>query len=213
VAYKETRKKYPVTLPPESRETSEKVRFGMYEDKQRKAILARHKQSKLNESTDAKEKRFLVAGDYVDRYDCMEYLVAMVSEGSRLSDLCKEDEMPTLREVAHWRKWHAEFEREMKLAESCRGLRSGERAEKLAEDATNDDNAAIVKLKYEALSKTAARLNADFQEKKIIQTEDITNKMSYEQIAEEIKALTKQFPALKTFTDFTEAEVVEGDEE
>ena len=209
---KESKKKYPVNLPASFRDASEKARFGVYSETQKNSILARHRNSKLRESSDANEKRYLIDGKLVDRYDCMEYLAALVSEGSRLTDLCKTDGMPTLREVAHWRRWHAEFDREMKLCEACRGQINGEKAEVLAEDATNDDNAAIVKLKYEALSKTAARLNADFQEKKVIQTEDITNKKSYEQLIEETKVLLRQYPALKELSDFTEAEVVGGEE-
>lgn len=213
--HRDLERTFPVTLPPDQRLMGKTGGFGKLEEPQRRAMVTRHRRSKLKESADAKEKNYKLDGKPADRYEVMEYLVALVSEGMTLVDLCKEDGMPTLLEVRHWRKWHEAFDKELKEADACRGERLGEEAITQAMDATDDQNAAMVKLKTETLSKAAARLNADFVEKKLVQTEDLTERQTEAQLIQRYQALVKQFPALKELSDstgITEAEIVQDEE-
>ena len=193
--------KFPVNLPKDTKDASEKVRFGCYEPAQAKSIMARHKNMRLDEVSEAREKRYKVLDAMVSRFDCMAYLVAMVSEGVSLVELTKQEGMPTLLEVRHWKRWHPNFAKELIEAEMARGERYFEEANDIARDATNDDNAAIKKLKHEACKSAAAKLNPDYQEKKLVQTEDITDKMSKEQLEDRVRALMQQYPGIRTLSD------------
>jgi len=211
------KKVFPVTLPPTTKSTVDKMRRGVYSDLKIKELITRHKNSKLKENGDAADKRFLILGEPADRFEYMLFIVAMVSEGMQVTDICELEGSPTLLEVRHWRKWHSNFDKELKEAEACRGERLGEESLQVALDTTDESNAAIAKLKSETLAKAAARLNSEFQERKLIQTEDITDHQTYEQLMSRWNTLSKQFPELKTLSDsvgVTEADIVDtGDEE
>jgi hypothetical protein len=206
---------FPVKLPEEMLVASEKARFGAYDPLRSSIVLGRHRNMKLRENADAKEKRYVLDGLKVDRFEVMQFIVAMVSEGMSCVELCKAEGMPTLLELKHWKRWHKDFDTELRLAEEVRGERYGEQATQVAMDAGGDENAALVKLKHEALKTAAARLNSDFQEKKVIETKDTTENQTYDQLLERWRILVKQNPDIKTLADsigITEAEVVSDDE-
>jgi hypothetical protein len=203
--------KFPLNYPEEYRATTDRLRFGLYDKERAASIMARHKDTRANETKDAKEKKYQVLDKLVDRFDCMAYLVAMVSEGVSLVELTKQEGMPTLLEVRHWKKWHPNFAKELMESEMARGDRFFDEANNIALDATNDDNAAIKKLKHEACKSAAAKLNPEYQEKKLVQTEDITDKMSKEQLEDRVRALMQQYPGIRTLSDslgIEEAEIV-----
>lgn len=214
----ELKKTFPVTLPDEKKENLGKMKMGVYSDVKIKEIVTRHKRAKFRESEAADEKIFTLEGQPADRYDVMLYLVALVSEGMNLVDLCNQEGMPTLLEVKRWKKWHATFAKELEEANECRGDRLGEESLSIAAEAPNDyTNAALVKFKAETLAKSAARLNNEYQEKKLIETRDITDNQSYDQLLARYHALVKQFPELATLSDstgITDAEIItQGEDE
>jgi hypothetical protein len=208
---KRLRDVYPVTLPDKQVETAEKVRFGHYTPEYRKTILTKHRQAKSRERAEASEKLFLIDGEPACRTEIMIYLVAMVAAGESLQSLCAHEGMPTTLEVRHWRQWHRDFDKDLKEADLERGAILGEESLKTPLEADDDCNAALVKLKTETLAKAAARLNSDFQEKKLVQTEDISDHATYDQLVDRWKRLVKDHPALKELGNsvgISEAEIV-----
>jgi len=143
----------------------------------------------------ADEVLWKIDGEGYDRYQMMNLLVHLVSEGYSLAEICEDCDFPTLKEVREWCPNHPGFERDLIEAEKVRGEILDTLALKVAMDSTNQTVAAD-KLRYEALSKTAARLNSKFQDKQVVQTEDKTAHMTEEQITERLRAMMEANPEL-----------------
>jgi len=206
---------FPVRLTEGERATTAKVMRGVYEEERVKSILTRHKHAKSRAHHEAMDRIWdLGDGVKLNRYEVMEAIVILVGEGISLPDLCAQDNYPTLAETRSWFKRHPDFQHALKEAQVDRGHILGEQALLEVMNTTDVAETPLAKLKHEALSKAAARLNNDFKEKQQIQIEDVTDRMTEDQIIARIKALSTQFPELKTLSVKTaceDAEIVEGE--
>lgn len=177
-------------------ERKQRYRATFKDDPTIRAIMLTKLRKKMsNKRAKADEVLWHVDGKGYDRYDMMALLVHLVSEGYSLVELCEDGDFPSLMEVRSWMPNHPSFERDLLEAEKIRGEILGEQALRIAID-PEDRNPQSNKLRYEALSKAAARLNARYQDKQIIQTEDKTNHMTEEQIAERLRAMMEASPEL-----------------
>lgn len=190
-------RKYPAKLTEAEIKTSYKARYGYYDQNQCKAIYARHKNALLKEEADCRDRVWNIGGLWMNRYELMDYIVIMLSEGMDLVTLCDQEEFPTLAQVQKWYKRHPDFRIAVEEAERIRGIRLGEDQIKVMMDA-NPVTATLAKAQSDALGKAAARLNAKYQDKQVVQTENITEYLSLTQIEAKIANLVDQFPALKT---------------
>ena len=59
-------------------------------------------------------------------------------------------------------------------------------------------NAQILKLQVETLQAAASKFNEKYLDKQIQQVEDITDRMSREQMLEQLRQLEAEYPELKT---------------
>lgn len=185
---------HPLVQNKEERKQSYRARFK--EDPVTRAMMFTKLRKKMDSKrAKADEVAWHIDGKGFDRYDMMNLLVHLVSEGYSLVELCEDGDFPSLMEVRSWMPNHPSFERDLLEAEKIRGEILGEEALRIA--VTPDDrNPQSNKLRYEALSKAAARLNSRYQDKQIIQTEDKTNQLSEEQIMERLRAMMDASPEL-----------------
>lgn len=144
-----------------------------------------------------------------DRYDMMNLLVHLVSEGYSLVEVCEDGDFPGVHEVRSWYGNHPSFQRDLEEAEKTRGEILGEAALQVAMTTTNH-TVASDKLRYEALSKAAARLNERYQDKQIVKTEDQTNRMTDEQIRERLQSIMDANPELAEIINPILSNKVEG---
>lgn len=148
-----------------------------------------------NKRASAEEILWHIDDKGYDRYDMMALLIHLVSEGFGLVEICDDGDFPSLHEVRSWYGNHPSFQRDLEEAEKTRGEILGENALQLALASTNHTVAAD-KLKYEALSKAAARLNDKYQDKQVVKTEDATSRMTDEQIRERLRSIMEANPDL-----------------
>ncbi len=179
-----------------ARERDQRYRALFKDDPVVRAIMQTKLKKKMaNKRAKAEEILWRIGGEEYDRYKMMNLLVHLVAEGYSLAEICGDSDFPSLKEVREWCPNHPGFERDMLEAEKVRGEILGEQALRVAMDSTGPTVAAD-KLRYEALSKAAARLNARYQDKQIVQTEDATGKMTEDQIAERLRAMMEASPEL-----------------
>ena len=141
------------------KERTQRYRAMFKDDPVQRAMM----QTKLRKKMEAKRAKaeevlWTIDGKGHDRYDMMNLLVHLVSEGYSLVEICEDNDFPSLMEVRSWMPNHPSFERDFLDAEKIRGEILGEQALRVAMDSTGHTVAAD-KLRYEALSKAAARLN------------------------------------------------------
>ena len=149
---------------------------------------------------------WVIDGKSFNRYRLMDYLVSRIANGESLPQVCAPEEMPSMLEVYSWRDNHPEFAIALLRAEEVRGHMLGEQALQIALD-TDRENVGADKLKYEALSKAAARTNRMFQDKQIVETKDEYANLTEDQIRDRIARMLQANPSLMP-TD--RAEVLSG---
>ena len=175
--------------------------WGVYNKATANSIINRHKVAIERAKAVALDQIWDVGQDHkLNRYEMMEMLVVLVGEGYSLPAICKDPSMPTLAEVRAWGKRHPDFTAALKDANETRGMIMGEQALNEVMDHDPSETGAA-KLKFEALTKTAARLNNEFKEKAVIQVEDITEHWTEDQIKERLELLMKNCPDIKTLAD------------
>jgi hypothetical protein len=243
------KKEYKPTENPEDRYrlemlTPEKIRLKQYSEAHLyKAAKAKFIQARDRAKAAAEEKVFRVAGEQMNRYQIMDYLVLMMeTHGISLPDLLKGrdgDILPLAREVRKWKDLHPNFAIELDEASKWRGEILGSEAlnavmnaksEKVIthEDGTQetieippDKNALFhAKLKAENLTLYAGFNNDKYRIKTIHQNEDITDKLSEDELKEKFRMLVKDNPQiLEMFTqthpelkNIIEAQVLENSE-
>lgn len=148
-----------------------------------------------------------VDGEMLTRYEVMEALVLLVETGVSIPEAIRRlstqegSVMPNLIQITRWRKWHPDFDTELTEAERARGMRLGEEVitelESLPEQPTREEvNRA--KAISEAKAKSAARLNAKYQDKNITVHEDADPlaSMTLEQMKERLAGLVSSTPGL-----------------
>lgn len=144
---------------------------------------------------EATKNDWLIDGKPFNRYKMMDYIVTRVANGEALTVICDEEGMPSMLLVYSWFDNHPEFMKAMQRAEEVRGHRLGEEALRVA-TSTDRVNVAADKLKFEALSKAAARTNTRFQDRQVIQQQDEYASMTEEQIRARIVRMIEANPAL-----------------
>ena len=189
-------REFPVKLTEKERESSETARFGKYDPATAKMVVTKHRESLKKAKADAVEKVWSIDGDPSNRYEVMQYLVSMVSEGVRLPQLCDADGMPPLIEVRRWFKRHPDFKAALDEAKEAMAERYVDHAMNILQEA-EPDRTGLAKAESELAMKMAGMMSEEFKEKKIIQTEDISHTWTEAQILARMRVLTDSDPALK----------------
>lgn len=187
---------YPAKLSEKEREASEAVRFGKYNPTIAKSIIGRHREAIKKAKAEAVERVWEIDGKPANRYEVMEYLVTMVSEGVRLPQLCDQEGMPMLIEVRSWFKRHPDFKTKLEEAKEALAERYVDQAHTVLQEA-DSDRTGLAKAESELCMKMAGMMSEEFKEKKIIQTEDISHTWTEAQILARMRVLTDSDPNLK----------------
>jgi len=124
-----------------------------------------------------------------------EYIFTQVAAGDPLNEICDRPGMPSMEMVYSWEDNYPEFARDMARATEIRGHRLGEEAIKIARE-TDRVNVNADKLRVETLSKAAARMNARFQDKQVIEKPDELAQMTMEQLQARISRMIQANPHL-----------------
>lgn len=114
---------------------------------------------------------YVIRGRVVSNSEVKRYIIEQIAAGLPLPvivDAAKSARFPSLFTVRKWLRQDDKFAEAYKMAREIRGERLGEKALQVALDAT-EENVKVAKLQHEALSKHAARLNRDYQDKQVIE--------------------------------------------
>ena len=151
------------------------------------------------------------------RYEMMEYIIAYIeASGMSVEEMIAEHQeeveangavFPTLSEIRKWEKFHPEFAKAMKHAEEIRGEMLTEAALRTVLDSPETRDPRRIKLEYDALKDMGSILNPKFRSKQVIQTEDITDGMTREQLLQQVSAMFEKHPEMKQLT-VLEGEVI-----
>ena len=144
---------------------------------------------------EANKSEWHVEGRSFNRYKMCDFIVTRVANGESLTRVCASEDMPSMLEVYGWFDEHPDFEKAYRRAEEVRGHMLGEEALQTARD-TDRENVAADKLKFEALSKAAARSNQRFQDKVVSKIEDEFANLSADQIKDRIQRILQTNPDL-----------------
>ena len=167
-------------------------------DKTAKQKLAAYNRRIKERKMEANNIEWVVDGRSFNRYKMMDYIVTRIASGESLPEICSDPNMPSMLEVYGWADNHPAFVKEMNRAEEVRGHILGEKALQVALD-TDRENVSADKLKFEALSKAAARLNSKFQDKQVVEQKDEYASMTPEQVRDRIKRMIAADPNLASF--------------
>lgn len=187
---------FPYHVNPKDLKRSYELRLAaQFGDSKAKERLRAYNKRQKEKRVEAGRSEWKVDGHSFNRYKMMNYIVARTANGELLSEICDQDEMPSVMEVYKWFENHPDFEREFRIAEMARGHRLGDEVERIARN-TDRENVSADKLKTEVLGKAAARLNARFQDKQVVQQQDEYSHMTRDQINERIKRMIEANPDL-----------------
>lgn len=190
------RLKYPFKPSEKEKKKSYEVRLAaQFGDEKAKGKLAAYNRRIKERKMEANNVEWVVDGRKFNRYKIMDFIVARVANGESLPQVCESEQMPSMLEVYSWFSNHPDFEKAYKQAEEVRGHLLGEQALKIALD-TDRENVQADKLKFEALSKAAARNNTRFQDKQVIEQKDEYANMTPEQIRNRIGRMIQADPSL-----------------
>ena len=154
-----------------------------------------------------------VAGERLSRAEVMGKIVEGIASGVPLVSLLKSDPgWPDPLDVRVWRRRYPKFDEDLKEAEKVFGDILYEQGLHVAmnsrptEPVFNKEgdvvgertNAQILKLQVETLQNAAAKFNEKYLDKQIQQVEDITDRMTREQMLEQLRQLESEYPELKT---------------
>jgi len=200
-------KHFPLQLPETTKGATHKLRFGYFTPEQRVAVKARHDQMRRHEQAKADEVLWAVDGKEYNRFGMMELLVALVSGGGDLVEVCSDKEFPSLAEVRSWYKWHPDFRTAMEEAKEIRGEILGEKGLKVLMDLGKDENGesvpfdpqevTLAKAQRDALASHAARLNPDYVEKKVFEHREQIADRSIDELMAMNREMLRQHPALR----------------
>lgn len=168
-----------------------------------------------------------VAGETLSRAEVMGKIVEGVASGVPLVSLLKSDPgWPDPLDVRVWRRRYPKFDEDLKEAEKVFGDILYEQGLHVAmnsrptEPVLNRDgevigertNAQILKLQVETLQAAASKFNEKYLDKQIQQVEDITDRMTREEMLDRLKQLMNENPELKeVMPDIVEGEVVKDE--
>ncbi len=187
---------YPYKTSPKDKKKSYELRLAaQFGDRKAKEKLWAYNRRIKERKMEANKIEWVVEGLKFNRYKMMDFIVSRVSNGEPLDEVCGPEEMPSMLEVYSWMDNHPDFASALKRAEEVRGHRLGEEALRVAMG-TDRENVAADKLKFEALSKAAARLNSRYTDKQIIEQRDEYSNMTAEQIRDRISRMLQADPSL-----------------
>lgn len=115
---------------------------------------------------------YVIRGRVVPNGTVKAYVLEQVAAGKSLPSIVDENRavrFPSLFTLRRWVSSDPAFNAAFKEAKLIRGERLGEQALDEAVNAV-ESNAKSAKLKHEALSRHAARLNPDYQDKQVVET-------------------------------------------
>ncbi len=190
------RLKYPYKTGLKDKKKSYEVRLtAQFGDEAAKRKLQAYNRHIKERKMEANKVEWVVGGKNFNRYKMMDFIVARVANGESLPKVCEAEEMPSMQLVYSWFENHPDFEKAYKRAEEVRGHKLGEQALQTALD-TDRENVAADKLRFEALSKAAARTNNRFQDRQVIEQKDEYSTMDASQIRSRIEAMVRANPEL-----------------
>lgn len=131
---------------------------------------------------DASTDSWTINGVEHARQDIMFKVLDWVSDGNPLKMFCDQAGAPSIGTIYKWFKNHPEFERDFRAAEEAGGHSLGDQALIEAIKLTEKDEVAIVKLKYDAMTRRAAQMNQKFQDKQVFRQEDDIKTISSEEL-------------------------------
>jgi hypothetical protein len=126
-------------------------------------------------AADARDPIYLIADEWVNRFQFMNYIVWQVSEGEMLlKDVCKgRDGMPSMLEVHKWLDLHPDFNRAMRAAERVQAAVFKDKAQEIVMACSDKDMVPVAKLQSNFFMKVAALQDEKFRDKQVIQTQDL----------------------------------------
>lgn len=163
-------------------------------DRAKEKLAAYNRQVK-ERKMEANMTEWEIDGRKFNRYKMMDFLVTRIANGESLPQVCGDPGMPSMLLVYSWFDNHPEFSKAMQRAEEVRGHLLGEQA-LLVATGTDRVNVSADKLKFEALSKAAARSNIRYQDKQVVQQQDEYANMTEEQVRQRIIRMVEANPAL-----------------
>lgn len=168
-----------------------------------------------------------VAGETLSRAEVMGKIVEGIASGIPLVSLLKSDPgWPDPLDVRVWRRRYPKFDEDLKEAEKVFGDILYEQGLHVAmnsrptEPVFNKEgeivgertNAQILKLQVETLQSAASKFNEKYLDKQVQQVEDITDRMSREEMLDRLKQLMNENPELKeVMPDIVDGEVVKDE--
>ncbi len=190
--------KYPYRTSAKDKKKSYEVRLAaQFGDRKAHERLAAYNRRRKERKMEASKIEWEVDGLKFNRYRMMDFIVSRVANGEPLDEVCGPEQMPSMLEVYSWMDNHPAFATALRRAEEVRGHRLGEEALRIAL-ATDRENVAADKLKFEALSKAAARTNARFQDKQIQVQQDEYSNMTADQIKDRVRRMIEASPELRS---------------
>lgn len=189
-------RKYPFHVPPKVKAKGIEIRLAaQFGDARAKGKLQAYNRRIKERKMEANKSEWKVEGHCFNRYKMMDFIVSRVANGESLPKVCESEEMPSMLIVYGWFDEHPDFEKAYRRSEEVRGHLLGEEALQTALD-TDRENVVADKLKFDALSKAAARSNQRFQDKVVTKIEDEFANLSETQIREKIARILSSNPEL-----------------
>ncbi len=202
-------KRFPVRTPNSTVATINKARYSMnYDPAVHNRVLARRKRMLEAERKASEERTWGPIDDCMfNRFELMEYLLTKVSSGvslpkvlEELTRACTDGVIPDLMMVRGWCRFHPDFGHAMAIAEEIRGEILGEQSlqDLLDADATgmSREELGLLKMQTDAKAKAAARKNASFQDKTVVEHKDPNEGQSLEDMEKRLADLLKAHPAI-----------------
>jgi hypothetical protein len=141
---------------------------------------------------DTRQDGYVVRGRVVPNASVKRFIIEQTAAGlalTTITDAASRSRFPSLFTIKSWLRADQAFFDAFQIAREIRGERLGEQALQVALD-SEEENVKSAKLKHEALSRHAARMNKDFQDKQVIETKaDPIAAMTLAQSVERLRAL------------------------
>ncbi len=199
------RLEYPYKTSPKDKAKSYELRLAaQFGDARAKGKLQAYNRRIKERRMEANKVDWVIDGKSFNRYKMMDFLVSRIANGESLPSVCESEAMPSMLEVYSWRDNHPEFAVALLRAEEVRGHMLGERALEVALS-TDRENVGADKLKYEALSKAAARTNRMFQDKVVNEIKDEYANLTEEQLRDRVNRMIAANPSLVSSIQSTQA--------
>lgn len=187
--------KFKYRTSPKDKAKSYELRLSaQFGDARAKGKLQAYNRRIKERKMEASKVDWVIEGKTFNRYGMMEFLVSRIANGESLPSVCESEAMPSMLEVYSWRDNHPEFAVALLRAEEVRGHMLGERALEVALS-TDRENVGADKLKYEALSKAAARTNRMFQDRQVVEQKDEYANLTEEQLRDRVTRLLAANPS------------------